>query len=146
LREDDHRDLGVLGADFARGTDALVRVIGGMRMSAMTTGLVAAAAERPRSELIAGALMRAPTLLGAMTLLLHDPVARWLVVAAAVATVVGEIVATLIGQGRDGQRGLLGNLADALVLDTRGRRAALRQDRGTRPIGSVVSAPGGYWE
>ena len=68
-----------------------------------------------------------------MTLLLHDPVARWLVIAAAVATVVGEIAATLIGQGRDGQRGLLGNLADALLLYTRGR-AALRQDRGTRLI------------
>jgi protein-S-isoprenylcysteine O-methyltransferase Ste14 len=62
-----------------------------------------------------------------MPLLLHDPVARWLVVAAAVAVVVGEVVATLLGQARDG------NLADSLLL-RHGRGAALRQDRGTRLI------------
>jgi hypothetical protein len=44
-----------------------------------------------------------------MKLPLHDPVARWLVIAAAVATVVAEIVATLIGQARR-RRGLLGKL------------------------------------
>jgi protein-S-isoprenylcysteine O-methyltransferase Ste14 len=58
-----------------------------------------------------------------MTLLLHDPIAHWLVVAAAVATVVGEIVATYLGHARDGERRALG-----------GRGAAMRQDRGTRLI------------
>jgi protein-S-isoprenylcysteine O-methyltransferase Ste14 len=57
-----------------------------------------------------------------MPLLLHDPVAHWLVVAAAVGVVVGEIVATYLGSGRDRQRRLLG------------RGAAMRQDRGTRLI------------
>jgi hypothetical protein len=42
---------------------------------------------------------------------LHHPAAHWLVVAAAVAVVVGEVVATYIGQARDGKRHLLGSLA-----------------------------------
>jgi hypothetical protein len=55
--------------------------------------------------------MRAPGLLGSDEVAFaRSGRARWLVIAAAVATVVAEIVATLIGQGRDGQRGLLGNL------------------------------------
>ena len=67
-----------------------------------------------------------------MTLLLHDPVAHWLLVGAAVATVVGEIVATYLGRARDGQGRLLRNLADSLLLYVHGRGAAMRQDRGTR--------------
>jgi protein-S-isoprenylcysteine O-methyltransferase Ste14 len=69
-----------------------------------------------------------------MPLLSHDPIAHWLVVAAAVATVVGEVVATCLGQARDGERRLLGSLADSLLLYVHGRGAALRQDRGTRLI------------
>jgi protein-S-isoprenylcysteine O-methyltransferase Ste14 len=53
-----------------------------------------------------------------MTLLLHDPLAHWLVIAAAVATAVGEIAATVFGRARDRER----------------RGAALRQDRGTRLV------------
>ena len=67
-------------------------------------------------------------------MLLHDPVAHWLVVAAAVAVVVGEIVATYLGHVRDGGRRLPGSLADSLMLYLHGRRAAMRQDRGTRLI------------
>jgi len=77
--------------------------------------------------------MRAPTLLGVMRLLLHDPVAHWLVVAAAGAVVVGEVVATYLGQARDGGRRLLGSLADLRLLYVR-RGAAARLDRGTRWI------------
>jgi hypothetical protein len=40
--------------------------------------------------------MRAPTLLVVMPLLLHDPVAHWVVVAAAVVVVAGEVVATYL--------------------------------------------------
>ena len=66
-----------------------------------------------------------------MTALLHDPLAHWLVVAAAVAVVVGEVIATLIGNARDGKRQLFGGLADALLVY---RHGAKRQDRGTRLI------------
>jgi hypothetical protein len=38
-----------------------------------------------------------------MPQLLHDPVAHWLVVAAAVAVVTGEIVATYLGHAREGK-------------------------------------------
>jgi protein-S-isoprenylcysteine O-methyltransferase Ste14 len=51
-----------------------------------------------------------------MTLLLHYPVAHRLVIAAAVATLVGEIAATYLGHARDPER----------------RSGAMRQDRGTR--------------
>ena len=61
-----------------------------------------------------------------MPLLLHDPVAHWLVVATAVAVVVGEVVATYLGRARDRKRHMLGDL--------HGRGAAMRQDRGTRLI------------
>ncbi len=67
-------------------------------------------------------------------LLLHDPVAHWLLVAAAVTTAVAEIVASYLGRARDGVRGPLGSLADALLLYVHGRGAAMRQDRGTRLI------------
>ncbi|HEX7627250.1 MAG TPA: isoprenylcysteine carboxylmethyltransferase family protein [Gaiellaceae bacterium] len=66
--------------------------------------------------------------------LLHDPVAHWLLVAAAVTTAVAEIVASYLGQARDGVRRPLGSLADSLLLYVHGRGAALRQDRGTRLI------------
>jgi hypothetical protein len=79
-------------------------------------------------------LLRAPTLLTVAPLLLHDPAAHWLFVAAAVAVVVGEVVATVLGRVRDRERRLLGGLADSLVLYVRGRGAAVRQDRGTRLI------------
>ena len=69
-----------------------------------------------------------------MPLLLHDPVAHWLVVAAAVAVVVGEVVATYLGQARDGERRVLGSLADSLLLYVRRRIAAAPQDSGTKWI------------
>jgi protein-S-isoprenylcysteine O-methyltransferase Ste14 len=69
-----------------------------------------------------------------MSSLLHDPVAHWLVVATAVAAVVGEIVATYLGQARDGKRHVLGCPADSLMPYVHGRSAAMRQDRGTRLI------------
>jgi protein-S-isoprenylcysteine O-methyltransferase Ste14 len=53
-----------------------------------------------------------------MTLLLHDPVAHWLVIAAGVAALLGEILATYLGHARDRER----------------RGPAMRQDRGTRLI------------
>jgi protein-S-isoprenylcysteine O-methyltransferase Ste14 len=73
-----------------------------------------------------------------MPLLLHDPIARWLVIAAAVATIVGEIAATYLGHSRDGERRLLGTLADSLLLYVHGRGAAMRRDRGTRFIVSLA--------
>jgi protein-S-isoprenylcysteine O-methyltransferase Ste14 len=53
-----------------------------------------------------------------MTLLVHDPVAHWLVIAAAGATLGGELLATYLGHARDRER----------------RGTALRQDRGTRLV------------
>ena len=67
-----------------------------------------------------------------MPQLLHDPVAHWLIVAAAVAVVTGEIVATYLGHAREGKRQVLGSLAGSLQLYT--HSAAVRQDRGTRLI------------
>src|SRR6266487_461561 len=78
--------------------------------------------------------MRALTLLKVMPSLLHDPVAHWLVVATAVAVVVGEVVATYFGHTRDGKRHVLGSLVDSLMLYVHGRGTAKRQDRGTRLI------------
>ena len=69
-----------------------------------------------------------------MPSLLHDPAAHWLLVATALAVVVAEIVATIIGQARDGTRHLLRRLADSLLLYGRGRDSAIRRDRGTRLI------------
>jgi protein-S-isoprenylcysteine O-methyltransferase Ste14 len=68
-----------------------------------------------------------------MPQLLHDPVAHWLIIAAAVAVGTGEIVATYLGRAREGKRQVFGSLADSLLLYTRGR-GAVRQDRGTRVI------------
>jgi protein-S-isoprenylcysteine O-methyltransferase Ste14 len=67
-------------------------------------------------------------------LLLHDPFAHWLVVATAVAVVVGEIIATYLGHARDGEGRVLRSLADSLLLYVHRRGAAIRQDRGTRLI------------
>ena len=67
-----------------------------------------------------------------MPQLLHDPVAHWLIVAAAVAVVTGEIVATYLGHARERKRQVLGSLAGSLLLYT--NSAAVRQDRGTRVI------------
>ena len=69
-----------------------------------------------------------------MPLLLHDPVAHWLVIAAAAAVVAGEAVATALGHARDGRRRVFGSLADSLLLYRHGSGAAMRQDRGTRVI------------
>jgi protein-S-isoprenylcysteine O-methyltransferase Ste14 len=66
-----------------------------------------------------------------MQLLLHDPVAHWLVVAAAVAVVLGEVIATFLGRAGDGERHLLARPGHSLLLYVRRRRAAARQDRGT---------------
>jgi protein-S-isoprenylcysteine O-methyltransferase Ste14 len=68
-----------------------------------------------------------------MPQLLHDPVAHWLIVAAAVAVVTGEAAATYLGRAREGKRQVFGSLADSVLLHTHGR-AAVRQDRGTRVI------------
>jgi hypothetical protein len=73
------------------------------------------------------------TLLAVMTWLLRDPVARWLVVGSLVAMVVSEVVATYLGQARDGERHLLGSLAESL-LHVRRRDAAVPQDRWTKWI------------
>jgi protein-S-isoprenylcysteine O-methyltransferase len=62
-----------------------------------------------------------------MLLLAHDPVARSLVVAAAVAMALGEIVASYLGQTRDAGR-LLGNPAKVL-RQARLRDGAVVQDR-----------------
>ena len=67
-----------------------------------------------------------------MMLLLHDPVAHWLVVGAAGATAVGEIVATCLGRARDGVRRPLGRWPESLRLYVHGRGAAMGRDRGTR--------------
>jgi protein-S-isoprenylcysteine O-methyltransferase len=81
--------------------------------------------------------MRAPTLTGVMPLLLDDPAARWLVVAAAAAMVIGEVGATYLGQARDGERHLWGSLAESVFLRRR-RGAPMPQDRSTKWI--IVAA------
>ena len=69
---------------------------------------------------------RAPTLAAVRPLLLHDPAASRLVGAAVVVMVAGEVVATYLGQARDGERRLLGSLA-------------VPQDRGTKWIVVLAS-------
>jgi protein-S-isoprenylcysteine O-methyltransferase Ste14 len=76
-----------------------------------------------------------------MPLLLHDPAARWLVVGAVVAMAVGEVGATYLGQARDGERRLLGSLAESLFL-VRRRGAAVPRDRRTKWIIVVASRVG----
>src|SRR4030095_5318022 len=70
----------------------------------------------------------------AMRLIFNDPVAHWLIVAAAVVVVVGEVVATFLGHRRDGKRQARRSLMDSLRLYLQSRGAAMRQDRGTRLI------------
>ena len=74
------------------------------------------------------------TATGPVPQLLHDPIAHWLIVAAAVAVVTGELVATYLGHAREGKSQIFGGLADSLLLYRHGRGAAVRQDRGTRVI------------
>lgn len=71
-----------------------------------------------------------------MPLLLHDPAARSIVIAAVAVVAVGELVPTYLGQARDGQRRPWGSVAESLLL--RRRKGAAAQDRGTKWI--IVSA------
>jgi protein-S-isoprenylcysteine O-methyltransferase Ste14 len=77
----------------------------------------------------------------AMPLLLHDPAASRLLAAAVGAMVVGEVAATYLGQARDGERRLLGSLAESLLL-VRRRGAAVAQDRWTKWIVVLASRVG----
>jgi protein-S-isoprenylcysteine O-methyltransferase len=70
-----------------------------------------------------------------MLLFVHDPVARWLVVGAAVTMALGEVVASYLGQTRDAGR-LLGNPAE-LLRQARLRDGAVVQDRWTKWIVAV---------
>jgi len=76
-----------------------------------------------------------------MPLLMDDPVARWLVVGAVGVMVVGEVVPTYVGQARDGQRRLLGSLAESLLY-VRRRGAGAPQDRWTKWIIVLASRAG----
>ena len=76
-----------------------------------------------------------------MLLLFHDPVASWLVGAAVAVMVVGEVVATYLGQARDGERRLLGSLAESLLL-VRRRDGAVAEDRWTLWIIVLASRAG----
>jgi protein-S-isoprenylcysteine O-methyltransferase len=76
-----------------------------------------------------------------MPVLLRDPAASELVGAAVVAMLVGEVVATYLGQARDGERRPLGSLAESLLL-VRRRSAAASQDRWTKWIVVLASRAG----
>jgi protein-S-isoprenylcysteine O-methyltransferase Ste14 len=76
-----------------------------------------------------------------MPFLLQDPAARWLVAAAVAAMVVGEVVATYLGQARDGKRHPLGSLAESLLY-VRRPGAAVPQDRWTKWIIALASLAG----
>jgi protein-S-isoprenylcysteine O-methyltransferase Ste14 len=95
----------------------------------------------PAAGDIASRRLRAPTVVAVMRLLLHDPAAASLVAAAVVAMVGGEVVATYLGQARDGERRLLGSLAESLLY-VRRRGAAVPQDRWTKWIIVVASRVG----
>ena len=69
-----------------------------------------------------------------MTLLSHDPAARWLLVATSIAVVVGELAASYLGQARDGEL-----LAWSDVPRRFGRGPGIRQDRGTRLVVAVTA-------
>ncbi len=66
-----------------------------------------------------------------MPLLLHDPVAHWLVVAAAGAVGVGELVATHLAHARDRRYRAPSRRQASLLLFVHSRSAAIRRDRGT---------------
>jgi protein-S-isoprenylcysteine O-methyltransferase Ste14 len=68
-----------------------------------------------------------------MLLLVRDAAALSLVIASVVAMALGEVVATYVGQARDGRRRLLGSLAEALLL-VRRRDGPVAQDRSTKWI------------
>ena len=76
--------------------------------------------------------MRSYTVL-VMPFLLHDPAASELVGAAVVVMLGGEVVATYLGQARDGERRLPGSLAESVLL-VRRRSPSLSQDRWTKWI------------
>jgi protein-S-isoprenylcysteine O-methyltransferase Ste14 len=76
-----------------------------------------------------------------MRFLLDDPTARWLVIAAVVTIAVGEVVATYLGQARDGRRNLLRSLAESLLL-VRRRGGVPSQDRWTKWIIVLASRVG----
>jgi protein-S-isoprenylcysteine O-methyltransferase len=76
-----------------------------------------------------------------MPFLLRDPAARWLVAAAVAAMVVGEVVATYLGQARDGEHHPLGSLAESLLY-VRRPGAAVPQDRWTKWIIVLASLAG----
>jgi protein-S-isoprenylcysteine O-methyltransferase len=76
-----------------------------------------------------------------MPLLLQDPAASELVGAAVVAMLVGEFGATYVGRARDGERRLIGSLAESLLL-VRRRGAAVAQDRWTKWIVVLASRVG----
>jgi protein-S-isoprenylcysteine O-methyltransferase len=76
-----------------------------------------------------------------MPLLLQDPTASRLLAAAVGGMVVGEVVATYLGQARDGERRLLGSLVESLLL-VRRRGAAVSQDRWTKWIVVLASRAG----
>jgi hypothetical protein len=81
---------------------------------------------------VLSAKLAARTLVTVIPSLLHDPLAHGLVVAAAGAVGVGELVATHLGRARDRQHRAPSRLPDSLLLFVRGRGAAIRRDRGTR--------------
>jgi len=65
-------------------------------------------------------------------LLIADPLATWLLVASFVAFMAGEVVATYVGQARDGRRRPVGAVIEALLATgRRGNGHATRQDKGT---------------
>jgi protein-S-isoprenylcysteine O-methyltransferase len=76
-----------------------------------------------------------------MPLLLDDPAASELLGAAVVAMLVGEAGATYLGRARDGERRLLGSLAESLFL-VRRRGAGDSQDRSTKWIFVLASRVG----
>ncbi len=76
-----------------------------------------------------------------MPFLLHDPAASELIGAAVVVMVGGEVVATYLGQARDGERRLLGSLAESVLL-VRRRSPSSSQDRWTKWIVVLASRVG----
>jgi protein-S-isoprenylcysteine O-methyltransferase len=77
-----------------------------------------------------------------MRLLLHDPAAHWILVATAVAVVVGETLVSFLGRARDRERRPSTGVADSLRLHVRRRGDATRRDRGTRWIIAVAAYAG----
>jgi protein-S-isoprenylcysteine O-methyltransferase Ste14 len=76
-----------------------------------------------------------------MRWLLEDPDAKWLVAGSAIVLVAGEVVATYLGQARDGRRRPLGSFTES-VLYARRRDGAPAQDRSTLWIIVLASRVG----